>query len=71
MKNIALLRMFILFPLIGISLPDAAFLFDDIDYHIPVAHLVIVAILLLILATTYLFKTDKTEDNENMINPSK
>ena len=71
MKNIALLRIFILFPLIGISLPDAAFLFDDINYHLPVAHLVIVAILLIILATTYLFKPGKTGDNEGVINPSK
>jgi len=71
MKNVALIRIFIAFPLIGISLPDAAFIFDDVDYQIPTAHFVIVATLLIILASTYLFKPGKTGDNENLVNPSK
>lgn len=54
-----MLRIFIAFPLIGIALPDAAFLYDDFGYKIPQFHLVVFAVLIIILTGSYFIKAGK------------
>ncbi len=66
MKNVAILRTLIILPLIGIAMPDAAFLFKDFAYHIPTAHIVLCSVLLAIVLTSLLFKQDK-DDNSQLL----
>jgi len=67
MKNVALFRILIAFPLIGVAMPDAAFCLKDTDYHIPMFHFIILAILMIMLFVSYLFKGQKVNNNGNLI----
>lgn len=53
MKNIAIFRIFVAFPLIGIALPDLSSKLDDAQYNIPSFHLIIMTSLLSLLLLSY------------------
>ena len=67
MKNVALFRVLIAFPLIGVAMPDAAFCLKDTDYRIPMFHFIILAILMIMLFVSYLIKGQKAGGNGNLI----
>ena len=67
MKNLPILRLFIAFPLIGIAIPDFAFICDDTHYHIPTWHFVAFLILVVVLLGTYVLKQENTSDKNTLI----
>ena len=50
MEKLIILRIFLYFPLVGFVLPDAGILLSGAPSAIPVAHLIIVAILIAFIA---------------------
>ncbi len=66
MKNIAIFRIFVAFPLIGIALPDLASKFEDANYKIPAVHFILFVTLLSLLLVSFVVKQTKIDEQADM-----